>query len=45
MSRMETGRWYPENEAEKSNQAVGTFITLLIVVGLYLVLGKLLLIG
>ena len=38
-------RWEPENEGEKAREAVHTIIMTVISIALYLLIGKLLLIG
>ena len=44
-TRMETGRWYTENDGEKAREAAHTIIMTVIAIALYLIIGKLLLIG
>lgn len=38
-TRMETGKWYPENEGEEITQRIGTAILCILCVALYLVIG------
>lgn len=44
-TRMETGRWYTENEGEKAREAFHTIIMTVVAIALYLFIGKTLLIG
>lgn len=44
-TRMETGKWYPENEGEKAHETVHTILLCIVCFALYAFIGKVLLIG